>query len=188
MKNILECENQEGYKLLSFIMSLIVWFIPNNSFSWRIIKGRKWNVCVYDKYIISQQWWNSMENSKENRIISQWWYRRHRETNAALKKLRNIWIRDVTINVNIKVKSYETLVKSFLTYNCSWALTQTQVEKYRPFAVHHKQLWLVLNIHYQVIISNKSLHKQCNKKHLFTFIVQSHWCLFGHSPEGHPCL
>ena len=53
--------------------------------------------------------------------------RRKQLSNAALYKLKNIWIGKDKINRNIKIKLYKALVKSILTYNCgTWALAQTE--------------------------------------------------------------
>ena len=89
--------------------------------------------------------------------------RRKQLSNAALYKLKNIWIGKDKINHNIKIKLYKALVKSILTYNCgTWALAQTEQNKLDAF--HRKQLRKVLNIYYPTKISNKTLYKKCNEK------------------------
>ena len=73
--------------------------------------------------------------------------RRKQLSNTALYKLKNIWIGKDKINHNIKIKLYEALVKSILTYNCgTWALAQTELNKLDAF--HRGQLRKVLNIYY----------------------------------------
>ena len=105
--------------------------------------------------------------------------RRKQLSNAALYKLKNIWIGKDKINHNIKIKLYKALVKSILTYNCgTWALAQTELNKLDAF--HRKQLRKVLNIYYPTKISNKTLYKNCNEKPLSTHILESRWRLFGH--------
>ena len=105
--------------------------------------------------------------------------RRKQLSNAALYKLKNIWIGKDKINHNIKIKLYKALVKSNLTYNCAtWALAQTELNKLDAF--HQKQLRKVLNIFYPTNISNKTLYKKCNEKPLSTHILESRWRLFGH--------
>ena len=105
--------------------------------------------------------------------------RRKQLSNAALYKLKNIWIGKDKINHNIKIKLYKALVKSILTYNCgTWALAQTELNKLDAF--HRKQLRKVLNIYYPTKISNKTLCKKCNEKPLSTQILESRWRLFGH--------
>ena len=100
--------------------------------------------------------------------------RRKQLSNAALYKLKNIWIGKDKINHNINIKLYKALVKSILTYNCgTWALAQTD-------AFHRKQLRKVLNIYYPTKISNKTLYKKCNEKPLSTYILKSRWRLFRH--------
>ena len=102
--------------------------------------------------------------------------RRKQLSNAALYKLKNIWIGKDKINHNIKIKLYKALVKSILTYNCgTWALAQTELNKLDAF--HRKQL---RNIYYRTKISNKTLYKKCNEKPLSTHILESRWRLFGH--------
>ena len=48
--------------------------------------------------------------------------RRKQLSNAALYKLKNIWIGKDKINHNIKIKLYKALVKSILAYNCGRGL------------------------------------------------------------------
>ena len=105
--------------------------------------------------------------------------RRKQLSNAALYKLKNIWIGKDKINHNIKIKLYKALVKSILTYNCgTWALAQTDLNKLDAF--HRKQLRKVLNIYYPTKISNKTLYNKCNEKPPSTHILESRWRLFGH--------
>ena len=102
--------------------------------------------------------------------------RRKQLSNAALYRLKNIWIGKDKINHNIKIKLYKALVKSILTYNCgTWALAQTELD-----AFYRKQLRKVLNIYYPKKISNKTLYKKCNEKPLSTHILESRGRLFGH--------
>ena len=106
--------------------------------------------------------------------------RRKQLSNAALYKLKNIWIGKDKINHNIKLKLYKALLKSILTYNCgTWALAQTELNKLDAF--HRKQLRKVVNIYYPTKISNKTLYKKCNEKPLSTHILESRWRLFGHT-------
>ena len=106
--------------------------------------------------------------------------RRKQLSNAALYKLKNIWIGNDKINHNIKIKLYKALFKSIPTYNCgTWALAQTELNKLDAF--HRKQTRKVLNIYYPTKISNKTLYKKCNEKPLSTHILESRWRLFGHT-------
>ena len=100
--------------------------------------------------------------------------RRKQLSNAALYKLKNIWIGNDKINHNIKIKLYKALVK----YCGTWALAQTELNKLDAF--HRKQLRKVLNIYYPTKISNKTLHKKCYENLLSTHILESRWRLFGH--------
>ena len=105
--------------------------------------------------------------------------RRKQLSNAALYKLKNIWIGKGKINHNIKIKLYKALVKPILTYNCgTWALAQTELNKLDAF--HRKQIRKLLNIYYPTKISNKTLYKKCNENPLSTHILESRWRLFGH--------
>ena len=97
--------------------------------------------------------------------------RRKQLSNAALYKLKNIWIGKDKINHSIKIKLYKAPVKSILTCNSgTWALAQTELNKLDAF--HRKQLRKVLNIYYPTKISNKTLYKKCNEKPLSTHIYK----------------
>ena len=75
--------------------------------------------------------------------------RRKQLSDAALYKLKNIWIGKDKINHNIKIKLYQALVKSILTYYCgTWALAQAELNKLDAF--HRKQIRKVLNIYYPI--------------------------------------
>ena len=88
--------------------------------------------------------------------------RRKQLSNAALYKLKNIWIGKDKIKHNIKIKLNKALLKSILTHNCgTWALAQTELNKLDAF--YRKQLRKVLNIYYPTKISNKTLYKKCNE-------------------------
>ena len=107
--------------------------------------------------------------------------RRKQLSNAALYRLKIIWIGKDKINHTIKIKLYKSLVKSILTYNCgTWTLAQTDLNKQDSF--YRKQLRKVLNIYYPTKISNKTLYKKRNEKPQSTHILlESRWRLFGHS-------
>ena len=56
--------------------------------------------------------------------------------NAALYKMKNIWIGKDKINHNIKIKlyNYKALIKSMLTYKCgTWALAQAELNRLDAF-------------------------------------------------------
>ena len=90
--------------------------------------------------------------------------RRKQLLNAALYKLKNIWIGKDKINHNIKIKLYKSLVKSILTYNCgTWALAQTELNKLDAF--HRKQLRKVLNIYTPQKFQTKRSTKSVMKNH-----------------------
>ena len=105
--------------------------------------------------------------------------RRKQLSNIALNKLKTVWISRDKIKRTTKIKLYNALVKSILTYNCgTWATTQAEINKLDAF--HRKQLRKVLNIHYPTTISNQSLYKICNERPLSNHIIESRWRLFGH--------
>ena len=55
--------------------------------------------------------------------------RRKSLSTAALNKLNNVWIRKDKIKQTTRIKLYNALAKSILTYNCStWALTASEEE------------------------------------------------------------
>ena len=78
-----------------------------------------------------------------------------------------------------KLKLYNTLVKSVLTYNsCTWGLT-TQDEKNLD-SFHRQQLRQVAGIFYPNKIGNIKLYKLTETRPLSIDITRSRWKMFGH--------
>ena len=74
----------------------------------------------------------------------------------ALYKLDSVWIKGNKLKTSTKIKSYKSLVKSILLYNCgTWALTLTKEERLNAY--HRKQLKKILIIRYPTKITNKLL-------------------------------
>ncbi|GFS00036.1 endonuclease-reverse transcriptase [Elysia marginata] len=100
-------------------------------------------------------------------------------SNVALNKLCNIWSRPDKAKQKIRIKLYNSLVKSILLYNCgTWALTTTDEKKLESF--QRRQLRRILGIHYQTKITNQSLYKKCSETPLSLQILELRWRLFGH--------
>ena len=105
--------------------------------------------------------------------------RRKQLSNAALYKLKNIWLRNDKVKRNTRIKLYRSVVKSVLTYNCeTWALTKQDQRKLDAF--HRRQLRQVLNITYPKLIKNKSLYRITQEKPISLTILERRWRLFGH--------
>ena len=84
---------------------------------------------------------------------------RRKLSNAALHKLKSVWLRKDQIKRHIRLKLYKAIVKSVLLYNCeTWALTKQDEHKLDTF--HRRQLRTVLNIRFPTKITNKSLYKK----------------------------
>ena len=75
---------------------------------------------------------------------------------VALNKLNNVWIKGRILETATKIKSYKSLMKSILLYNCgTWAITLTEEERFKGY--HRKQLKQIFNTKYPKKITNKSL-------------------------------
>ena len=105
--------------------------------------------------------------------------RRKSLSTAALNKLNNVWIKKDKIKQTTRIKLYNALSKSILTYNCStWALTASEEESLD--AHHRRQLRRVIGIKYPTTIKNEKLYEICNAQPLSITILKARWTLFGH--------
>ena len=106
----------------------------------------------------------------------------------SLNKLNNIWIKKDKIKKTLKLKIYKTLVKTILLYNCgTWAITKNEKKNLNSF--HRRQLKIVMNITYPMIIRNKKLYKITEEQPISLEITKRRWKLFGHIlrlPEDTP--
>ena len=82
--------------------------------------------------------------------------------------------------VKKKMKLYNAMVKSVLTYNaCTWGLTKSDEKNLNSF--HRKQLRQVLGIYYPHKISNENLYKITNSRPITIDITKARWKMFGHA-------
>ena len=78
-----------------------------------------------------------------------------------------------------KMKLYNSLVKSVLTYNsCTWGLKKNDEKNLDSF--HRKQLRQVIGVYYPHRISSKKLYELTNARPLTIDITQARWKMFGH--------
>ncbi|XP_057310663.1 uncharacterized protein LOC130648624 [Hydractinia symbiolongicarpus] len=98
---------------------------------------------------------------------------------AALQKISDVWIKKDKISTQLKIRIYQTVVKSILLYNCgTWGLNKNEEKNMNSF--HRRQLRQVLNIKYPVTIRNKKLYEISKTRPITLDIIQARWRLFGH--------
>ena len=79
-----------------------------------------------------------------------------------------------------KMKLYNALVKSVLTYNsCTWGLKKSDEKNLNSF--HRKQLRQVIGVYYPHRITSKKLYELTNTRPLTIDITQARWKMFGHA-------
>ena len=99
-----------------------------------------------------------------------------------MKKLKELWKKKV--NMKRKLKLYNILVKSILTYNSgTWGLRKKDEEGLDSF--HRQQLRQVLNIRYPKKISSKKVYKVTSTKPMSVDITRARWKLLGHTLRMH---
>ena len=83
-------------------------------------------------------------------------------------------------NIPRKIKLYNAMVKSVLTYNsCTWGLTKEDEKNLDSF--HRKQLRQVLGVYYPNKITNKKLYEVTKSRPLTIDITKARWKMFGHA-------
>ena len=81
--------------------------------------------------------------------------------------------------ISKKMKLYNSLVKSVLTYNsCTWGLKKNDEKNLNSF--HRKQLRQVIDVYYPHRIKSKKLYEITNTRPLTIDITQARWKMFGH--------
>ena len=87
---------------------------------------------------------------------------RKQKASGAMNSLKKLWSQK-KVGINRKLKLYNSLVKSILTYNSStWGVSITDENNLDSF--HRRQLRDVLNIKYPHKINSKSLYETTNTK------------------------
>lgn len=90
-----------------------------------------------------------------------------------------IWIRKDKIKQQIRLRLYQSLIKSILLYNCgTWGLTQQQEEKLDAF--HRRQLRKIIGVRYPTKISNVKLYEKVEEEPVSKTVKNARWKLFGH--------
>ena len=94
-------------------------------------------------------------------------------------KLKDLWDHK-KVCMSRKLKLYNTLVKSILSYNSgTWGLTKKDEDSLDSF--HRQQLRQVMNIKYPSTISSKKVYIVTNTKPFSVEITRARWKLFGHT-------
>ena len=106
--------------------------------------------------------------------------RRKQLSNAKLIQMKKILKKRRVVNLRKKLKLYNALVKSVLTYNsCTWGLTKNDEKNLNSF--HRRQLRQVINVIYPDRIGNNKLYKVTGTRPLSIDITKARWKMFGHA-------
>ncbi|XP_071948710.1 uncharacterized protein [Antedon mediterranea] len=103
-----------------------------------------------------------------------------------MTKLNLMWLRKDKIKLKIRIKLYNSLVKSILLYNSeTWGLTKEEAHKLDTF--HRQQLRKIIGIRFPDRISNINLYRRTGTKPISLEIVDARWRLLGHLLRQDPC-
>ena len=95
---------------------------------------------------------------------------------AAMTNMEKIWVRKNKININKRIKLYNSLVKPVLTYNSStWGLTRSELDSLDSF--HRQQ---IRKVHKNSRLKNRQVYKLSRSAPLSQEITKSRMRLFGH--------
>ena len=96
---------------------------------------------------------------------------------AAMTNMEKIWIRGNRININKRIKLYNSLVKPILTYNAgTWGMTQAESDALNAF--HRKQIRTVFK---NSRLKNTQVYELSSSVPLSQEIRRARWQLFGHT-------
>ncbi|XP_071943833.1 uncharacterized protein [Antedon mediterranea] len=138
-----------------------------------------------EKEDIQEQWRNtkkvgSLLGDRQDII------RRKQLARVAMTKLNSMWLRKDKIKLKIRIKLYNSLVKSILLYNSeTWGLTKEEAHKLDTF--HRQQLRKIIGIRFPDRISNINLYRRTGTKPISLEIVDARWRLLGHILRQDPC-
>ena len=105
--------------------------------------------------------------------------RRKQLSTFSLQKLTEIWTRN-KVKLPRKIKIYNSLARSILTYNAStWGMSKKDEDCMDSF--HRQQLRHTLNIKYPHVIRSKELYRITKSYPISADIAKSRWKLFGHT-------
>ena len=106
--------------------------------------------------------------------------RRKQLARVKMIQMKKILKRKNVVRTSKKLKLYNALVKSVLTYNsCTWGLTKQDEQGLDSF--HRQQLRQVIGVFYPHKIGNKKLYKITGTRPLSIDITQARWKMFGHA-------
>ena len=98
---------------------------------------------------------------------------------SSMNSLKKLWTQK-KVGIKRKLKLYNTLVKSILTYNSStWGVSISDENNLDSF--QRRQLRDTLNIKYPHKINSIALYKTTNTKPLSVDITKARWKLLGHT-------
>ena len=106
--------------------------------------------------------------------------KRRQLATGSMNKMNDILRRHKKVNVNKRLKLYNALVKSILTYNsCTWGMSSTDEKEMNSF--HRRQLRKVLGVKYPTRMRNEAVYKQAKAKPLSVEITTARWKMWGHT-------
>ena len=87
-----------------------------------------------------------------------------------------LWNKKSNLNIDIRVKFYNTLIKPILLYNCStWGLTQGQIDGIESF--NRRLLRRTIGFYHPSKIKSTKLYKKTNTTPLYGTIFNQNWNL-----------
>ena len=102
---------------------------------------------------------------------------------GSMNKLKKLW-KKRKVGINRKIKLYNSLVRSVLTYNSStWGVSISDENNLDSF--HRRQLRETLNIRFPHKINSRALYKVTNTRFISVDITKARWKLLGHTLRMH---
>lgn len=96
---------------------------------------------------------------------------------TSYQSLWPIWYHKNNINETTKINLYKSLVQSLFLYNASaYNFTNTMLDKLD--SLHRKQLRIIINIHYPMVITSINLYKRTKTKRISLMYLILRWNFF----------
>jgi hypothetical protein len=106
--------------------------------------------------------------------------RRKQLARVKMIQMKKIFKRKRVVRLGKKMKLYNTLVRSVLTYNaCTWGLTKQDEQGLDSF--HRQNLRQVAGIFYPKKIGNEPIYELTKSRPLSIDITKARWKMFGHA-------
>ena len=106
--------------------------------------------------------------------------RRKQLSRVKMVQMKKILKRKRVVRLEKKMKLYNALTKSVLTYNsCTWGLAKDDERNLNSF--HRQQLRQVVGVYYPNKIGNHELYKLTKSRPLTIDITKARWKMFGHA-------